>query len=45
MLNAHSKKCFGAIPYFLKIADVEEAYLVFEKISVHPKVHSTNRPH
>ncbi len=39
------KKGFGAIPYFLEIANVGEAYLIFEKISVLPKVHSTNRPH
>ena len=44
MLNAHWKNSFGAIPYFLKTADVEEAYLVYEKISVIPKVYSTNRP-
>jgi hypothetical protein len=32
---------FGAITYFLEIADVGEAYLLFEIISVLPKVYST----
>ncbi len=32
------KNGFGAIPYFLEIADVREAYLIFEIISVLPKV-------
>jgi hypothetical protein len=35
------KKDFG---YFLEIANVGEAYLIFEKISVLPKVYSKNRP-
>ena len=35
------KNCFGTIPYFLEIADVGEAYLLFEIISVLPKVYST----
>ena len=39
------KNGFGVIPYFLEIADVGEAYLIFEIISVLPKVHSSNRPH
>jgi hypothetical protein len=26
------KNGFGAIPYFLEIADVGEAYLIFEKL-------------
>jgi hypothetical protein len=30
------RKDFGAIPYFLEIANVGEAYLIFEKISVLP---------
>jgi hypothetical protein len=38
------KNSFGAIPYFLKIADVGEAYLIFQRISVLLKVYSTNRP-
>ena len=38
------KNSFGAISYFLEIAYVGEAYLIFEKISVLPKVYSTNRP-
>ncbi len=28
------KNGFGVIPYFLEIANVGEAYLIFEKISV-----------
>jgi hypothetical protein len=40
-----TKKGFGTIPYFLEIADVGVAYLIFEKIIVLPKVYSTNRPH
>jgi len=36
---------FCAIPYFLEITDVGEAYLIFEIISVLLKVYSTNRPH
>jgi hypothetical protein len=39
------KNGFGAFPYFLEITDVGEAYLLFEKINVLPKVYSTNRPH
>ena len=39
ILRAH-KKDFGTIPYFLEIANVGEAYLIFEKISVLPKVFS-----
>jgi hypothetical protein len=39
------KKLLGAIKYFLEIANVEEACLIFEMISVLPKVYSTNRPH
>ena len=35
------KNCFGTIPYFLEIADVGEADLLFEIISVLPKVYST----
>ena len=38
------KNGFGAIPDFLEIADVGEAYLIFERISVLLKVNSTNRP-
>ncbi len=38
------KKDFGAIPCFLEIANVGEAYLIFEKISVLLKVFSTNSP-
>ena len=33
------------IPFFLEIANVGEAYLIFEKNSVLPKVYSANRPH
>ncbi len=33
-----------SIFYFLEIANVGEAYLIFERISVLPKVCSTNRP-
>jgi len=36
------KKYFGAIPYFLEIANVGEAYLICERISVLPKVFSAN---
>ena len=32
-----AKKDFGSIPYFLEIANVGEAYLIFERISVFPK--------
>jgi hypothetical protein len=40
------KNCFGVIPYFLEIADVGDAYLLFEKISVVlSKAYSTNMPH
>ena len=39
-----TKKDFGSIPYFLEIANVGEAYLIFERISVLPKVFSTNIP-
>ena len=39
-----TKKWFGTIPYFLEIADVWEAHLIFEKISVLPKVYWTNMP-
>jgi hypothetical protein len=38
------KKDFATIPYFLEITNVGEAYLIFEKISVLPKLYSTNRP-
>jgi len=44
ILRAHQKKDFGAIPYFLEITNVGEAYLIFEKISRLPKVFSTNSP-
>jgi hypothetical protein len=44
ILRVHKKKDFGTIPYFLEIANVGEACLIFEKISVLPKVYSTNRP-
>ena len=43
--RALKKNCFGTIPYFLEITDVGEAYLIFERISVLPKVYSINRPH
>jgi hypothetical protein len=36
--RAHQKKDFGEIPYFLEITYVGEAYLIFEKSSVFPKV-------
>jgi hypothetical protein len=39
------KHVFCAIPYFLEITDVGEAYLIYEIISVLLKVYSTNRPH
>jgi len=42
-----SKKCTQTskiIPYFLEFTNVGEAYLIFEKISVFPKVFSTNSP-
>ena len=44
ILRVHKKNNFGAIPYFLEITNVGEAYLIFERISVLPKVYSTNRP-
>jgi hypothetical protein len=30
ILNAHQKNDYGAAPYILEIADVGEAYLIFE---------------
>jgi hypothetical protein len=42
ILRAHPKKDFGVISYFLEVANVGEAYLIFEKISVLLKVFSTN---
>jgi hypothetical protein len=35
---AHKKKDFCVIAHFLEITIVGEAYLIFEKISVLPKV-------
>jgi len=37
------KNGFGAIPYFLEITNVGEAYLIFVKTGVLPKALSTNR--
>ena len=36
-------KKFGVIPYFLVIVDDRAVHPIFEKISVLPKVYSTNR--
>ncbi len=44
ILRKHKNKDFGTIPFFLEIANVGEAYLIFERISVVLKVYSTNRP-
>jgi hypothetical protein len=44
ILRAHQKKILARFHNFLEIANVGEAYLIFEKISVLPKVFSTNSP-
>ena len=41
---AHKQNCFDEIPFFLDLADDQEAHLISEKTSVLPKVYSTNRP-
>ena len=40
----HALNKWFCAPNFLEITDVGEASLIFEKISLLPKVYSTNRP-